>query len=90
MDKSIGALTCQGTDPPTNSSAPQQESSTPKKTEQPSASKPDMDSEVCKECGTNLGASNCSADDNQCLVNQCKSDKKCTECKIDCDQYANL
>lgn len=84
MDKGKGALTCQGEDPPTDPNGPQGEPG-----ESP-APGPDMDSEVCKECGSNLGASDCSADDNQCLVDQCKNDDKCKECKMDCDQYANL
>ncbi len=83
MDKSKGALACQGEDPPTTVEPPKEKDPEP-------APEPDMESEVCKECGSNLGASDCSADDNQCLVDQCKNDAKCTECKMDCDQYANL
>ncbi|KAL9007403.1 MAG: hypothetical protein Q9180_009666, partial [Flavoplaca navasiana] len=87
MDKGIGALTCQGEDPPTAdpNTDPQGEQE-----EEAPAPEPDMESEVCKECGSNLGASDCGADDNQCLVDQCKNDEKCTECKMDCDQYADL
>ncbi|KAL8999978.1 MAG: hypothetical protein Q9169_001223 [Polycauliona sp. 2 TL-2023] len=50
---------------------------------------PDMDSEACRGCGDNLGASDCGPDENQCLVDQCKNDDKCRECNWDCDQYAN-
>ncbi|KAL9023857.1 MAG: hypothetical protein Q9196_006927 [Gyalolechia fulgens] len=56
----------------------------------PSPAPVDSDSEACQTCGSNLGASDCSAEDTQCLVDQCKNDDKCKECNIDCDQYANL
>lgn len=41
----------------------------------------------CSACGNTLGASNCPAEDNQCLVDQCKSDKDCIACQFDCDQF---
>ena len=44
----------------------------------------------CIACGGDLGASNCAASDSACLVNQCKSDKHCQACGIDCNQYASL
>lgn len=82
MDKSKGALTCQGEDPHTTDPAPDPAPTTPPT--------PDMKSEACKACGSTLGASDCKADDNQCLVDQCKNDGDCKKCKMDCDQYANL
>ncbi|KAL8650903.1 MAG: hypothetical protein Q9226_004946 [Calogaya cf. arnoldii] len=63
MDKSKGALTCQGgADPPPETTPP-----TPPEEPNPEPA-PDMNSEACKTCGSNLGASECKADDNQCLV----------------------
>ena len=50
---------------------------------------PDMSSSACVECTTNLGASDCSADDDQCLIDQCKADTQCQDCRIDCDTFAN-
>jgi hypothetical protein len=50
----------------------------------------DPENPDCIECGTNLGASTCSADDNQCLVDQCYADSACTACGINCGQYADL
>lgn len=48
---------------------------------------PDMSSQVCIDCTNSLGASDCSADDGQCLVNQCNSDKNCQACRIDCSTF---
>jgi len=48
---------------------------------------PDLNSPDCKTCGSNLGASSCSAKDGQCLVDECKNDKSCQACKLDCNQY---
>jgi len=59
----------------------------PTTTPNPPVATPDMNSPDCKTCGSNLGASNCSAKDGQCLVDQCKNDKSCQACKIDCNQY---
>lgn len=55
----------------------------------PPTSTANMSSPECTSCTNNLGASNCSADDDQCLVNQCKSDTDCQKCGINCDQYAS-
>jgi hypothetical protein len=47
----------------------------------------DPNSVECKECGDNLGASNCPASDSKCLVNQCFADETCFYCGIDCNIY---
>ncbi|KAL8671349.1 MAG: hypothetical protein Q9168_004159 [Polycauliona sp. 1 TL-2023] len=88
-DAYFAAYTPAAMRPPTTTPAPVIPPS-PSKTSPPPAPTPDMNSEVCKECGSNLGASDCSAADDQCLVDQCKNDDKCKECKIDCNQYANI
>lgn len=59
-------------------------------TETPSPPPPDMSSPACVNCTTNLGASDCSADDDQCLVDQCKADTDCQQCGIDCNSFANI
>jgi hypothetical protein len=45
----------------------------------------DPNSPECKECGSNLGASDCPASDDQCLVDQCLSYETCFYCKFDCN-----
>ncbi|KAF2239488.1 hypothetical protein EV356DRAFT_562960 [Viridothelium virens] len=75
------------TPPPTSTSSSSSSSSVAPPT---STSTPDMSSSQCTTCTNNLGASNCSADDDQCLVDQCKNDTNCQQCGINCDQYANL
>lgn len=40
-----------------------------------------------EECGSNLGASDCAADDGQCLVEQCEADAACQASGIDCSTY---
>lgn len=65
--------------PPTTTQAP-----APTTTQAPP---PDMSSQVCTDCTTSLGASNCKADDGQCLVDQCKHDANCQACKIDCSTF---
>lgn len=48
---------------------------------------PDLKSQVCLDCTSNLGASDCRASDGKCLINQCNSDKSCQACKIDCSTF---
>lgn len=48
---------------------------------------PDMSSQVCIDCTSSLGASNCSANDGQCLVDQCRNDTNCQACGIDCSTF---
>ena len=57
----------------------------------PSQSTPssDMSSKACIDCTNDLGASNCSASDDQCLVDQCNNDKSCQACGIDCSSFGN-
>lgn len=50
----------------------------------PTTTAPDLSSAVCQACESDLGASNCSATDQQCLIDQCNSDTNCQTCKIDC------
>ncbi|CAO2649271.1 Nn.00g066560.m01.CDS01 [Neocucurbitaria sp. VM-36] len=38
----------------------------------------------CEECYSDLGASRCGPDDNDCLVNECKAEEHCKACGIDC------
>ena len=59
--------------------------STPTPSTDPEPTEPDWDSDACKACSTNLGASECSADDDQCLIDQCKADSDCTECGANCE-----
>lgn len=53
----------------------------PKKGSEPG----DFDTDYCKECGSNMGASECSADDDQCLIDECKADYDCASCGADCE-----
>lgn len=57
-----------------------------------STSKPPVDenSPDCKACGSNLGASDCGPEENQCLIDQCKADAQCQACGIDCSQYGQI
>ena len=48
---------------------------------------PDLSSKVCVDCTNALGASECSAPNDQCLVDQCKNDKNCQTCGIDCSSF---
>ena len=72
-------------DTSTSSSPPMTSVASPSPTSTPSVSSPE-----CAACAAGLGAGNCSADDDQCLANQCKTDASCQACGTDCDQYANL
>lgn len=56
----------------------------------PNDDPPDMNSEACKECMSDMGASDCPADDDACLVDQCKHDSWCMTCRMDCDTYGNI
>jgi hypothetical protein len=67
--------------PPPPSSAPP-----PPPPPLPPPPSPSMDSAACKDCTNNLGASDCKASDDTCLVNQCKADKSCQACGIDCSK----
>lgn len=49
----------------------------------------DTTSPAYNSCISDMGASNCGPTDGQCLVNQCKADTHCQECKIDCSTYGN-
>ncbi|KAL8747440.1 MAG: hypothetical protein Q9190_000701 [Brigantiaea leucoxantha] len=50
----------------------------------------DTTSPAYSSCITDLGASDCGPKDEQCLVDQCKADKYCQECKIDCSTYGDI
>lgn len=50
-------------------------------------SHPDLSSKVCIDCTNALGASKCGPDDTLCLVEQCKGDKNCQACEIDCSSF---
>lgn len=50
---------------------------------------PDLSSPACTSCTSTLGASDCSADDDQCLIDQCKADKDCQACRIDCNTFGS-
>ncbi|KAL8917004.1 MAG: hypothetical protein Q9208_008222 [Pyrenodesmia sp. 3 TL-2023] len=53
----------------------------------PPAETPDLSSPACTACTSTLGASDCSADDGQCLIDQCKADQDCQACGIDCNTF---
>ena len=53
----------------------------------PPPSSPDMSSPACMGCSSAMGASSCEAADSQCLVGQCKADKSCQDCKVDCNSF---
>ena len=59
----------------------------PKPAESDPPATPDLSSDACVECTSTLGASDCSAEDDQCLIDQCKDDTKCQECGIDCNSF---
>lgn len=73
--------------PPPGSNAPAP-APPPPKTGPPSppgsVSKPNLHGPGCDDCLGNIGSSDCKAKDLQCLIGQCKNDKSCQECKIDC------
>ncbi|KAL8758247.1 MAG: hypothetical protein Q9184_003986 [Pyrenodesmia sp. 2 TL-2023] len=48
---------------------------------------PDLSSPACTSCTGTLGASDCSADDDQCLIEQCRNDEDCQTCGIDCESF---
>lgn len=50
----------------------------------------DTNSPAYQSCISDLGASDCKPEDGKCLVDQCKADKHCQECKIDCSTYGNI
>ncbi|KAL8765768.1 MAG: hypothetical protein Q9209_007276 [Squamulea sp. 1 TL-2023] len=50
----------------------------------PSNDPPDMESEACQECMSDMGASDCKADDPLCLVDECENDSWCVTCRMDC------
>jgi len=54
-----------------------------------SASAPNFSSQVCIDCTNALGASNCAASDNACLVKQCQTDTNCQQSSINCNQYTS-
>ncbi|MCJ1345855.1 hypothetical protein MMC31_004064 [Peltigera leucophlebia] len=60
----------------------------PPKTSITTSSPPDLSSKVCIDCTDALGASDCGLDDTLCLVEQCKGDKNCQACGIDCSTFA--
>ncbi|KAI8710394.1 hypothetical protein NCS52_01575900 [Fusarium sp. LHS14.1] len=45
----------------------------------------DPESPDCKACSDNMGASSCPAEDQQCLIDQCRNDEACQRCVFDCD-----
>lgn len=51
---------------------------------------PDFSSKACIDCTDSLGASECGPKDSLCLVQQCKSDKDCQACGIDCSTFASV
>ncbi|KAI4207060.1 MAG: hypothetical protein LQ346_000778 [Caloplaca aetnensis] len=55
----------------------------------PPAETPDLSSLACTSCTGTLGASDCSADDDQCLIDQCRNDDDCQTCGIDCDSFGS-
>jgi hypothetical protein len=60
-------------DPPSTTTQPPPETTT--------------DKAACDTCSSNLGASDCKADDVQCLIDQCNKDNDCKKCGTPCDQY---
>lgn len=56
----------------------------------PTPTPPDLNSPACQTCTTNLGASNCAASDDACLVAQCQADTNCQTCGIDCNSFGNI
>ncbi|KAL9634043.1 MAG: hypothetical protein Q9164_004325 [Protoblastenia rupestris] len=56
----------------------------PPKEEDDAPTEPDMSSPACEECLTNNGSSDCPAPDLTCLQDQCRADKSCQECGMDC------
>lgn len=51
---------------------------------QPAKPTADMKSPPCQACEGTLGASNCKAPDLKCLQDQCRKDKDCQTCGLDC------
>ncbi|KAH7302825.1 hypothetical protein B0I35DRAFT_485623 [Stachybotrys elegans] len=43
------------------------------------------DGPECRQCGDDLGSSTCPADDEDCLVNECRTNLACQLCQFDCD-----
>ena len=74
------------TSTPSTTSAPSSTSST--SSAPATTSSADLNSSICKSCESDLGASNCAASDDACLVSQCQSDTNCQSCGIDCNTYA--
>ncbi|RSL83218.1 hypothetical protein CEP51_004659 [Fusarium floridanum] len=81
-------LVCQVKNQITVSTLPPEEEPTPepKSEDQPSELTPqDPESPDCKACSENMGASECPAEDKQCLIDQCRNDEACQRCVFDCD-----
>ena len=55
-----------------------------------SSAAPDVDSPLCQVCGSDLGASDCKPEDNQCPLDQCHSDPNCQKCGVDCTTYIGI
>nr|AHG26157.1 hypothetical protein SLF14_123 [Shiraia sp. slf14] len=41
----------------------------------------------CDTCSSDMGASSCGANDLICLINECKANKHCKSCGIDCSSF---
>lgn len=59
----------------------------PTPTQTPTPNDPDVSSEECKACTSDIGASTCEASDINCLLDQCAANANCQACKVDCSTF---